>query len=83
MGQTSLGDGSQILGGITVQNCLLAGGGSYKTSDPDERGAVMKGFGLARNLTLQTGQVINGSGDFGTASIEWQRAYHPKQQATS
>lgn len=78
MGETTLGSGSQVLGNITVQNCQLAAGGTYREADPDERAAVLKGFGLARGITLEAGQVINGKGDFAAAPVEWQRAYHPK-----
>lgn len=83
MGKTDLGSGSQVLGAITVQSCVLAEGGSYQESDPDKRAAVLKGYGLARGLTLQTGQVVNGSGNFATAPVEWQRDYHPKPKPVS
>lgn len=78
MGATTLGGGSQVLGNITVQNCSLAGGGNYLEPDPDQRAAVLKGFGVARGIELETGQVVNGAGMFVDAPVEWQRAYHPK-----
>ena len=78
MGKTTLGSGSQILGNITVQSCTLADGGTFQEPNPDERGAVLKGFGLARNLILEAGQVINGVGNFADFPIEQQSAYHPK-----
>jgi|SRR5687767_11388264 len=78
MGKTTLGGGSQILGNITVQSCVLAGGGTLLEPDTDKRGAVLKGFGLARGLNLKTGQVVNGAGAFADALVEWQRAYHPR-----
>lgn len=78
MGKTSLGSGSQVLGGITVQGCTLAAGGTFQTPDPDERAAVLKGFGLARGITLEKGQVVNGSGNFAERPVEWQHDYHPK-----
>jgi bifunctional N-acetylglucosamine-1-phosphate-uridyltransferase/glucosamine-1-phosphate-acetyltransferase GlmU-like protein len=78
MGKTSLGSGSQVLGSITVQGCTLAAGGTFQTPDPDERAAVLKGFGLARGIALEKGQVVNGSGNFADRPIEWQRDYHPK-----
>lgn len=81
MGKTSLGSGSQVLGNITVQGCNLAAGGTYKTPDPDERAAVLKGFGLARGITLEKGQVVNGSGNFADRPVEWQHDYHPKAKA--
>lgn len=77
MGKTSLGDGSQILGNITAQGCVLAGGGSSKEPNPDKRAAVLKGFGLARGITLSVGQVVNGAGNFSDALVETQRSYHP------
>jgi len=76
MGQSNLGDGSQILGNIIVQSCTLAPGSTYQVPDPNERGAVLKGFGIARNLTLEKGLVINGAGDFASSPTEWQRDYH-------
>lgn len=81
MGKTSLGDGSQVLGNITVQGCKLAAGGTFQTPDPDERAAVLKGFGLARGIALEKGQVVNGSGNFAERPVEWQRDYHPKPKA--
>lgn len=81
MGKTSLGSGSQVLGSITVQGCTLAVGGTFQAPDPDERAAVLKGFGLARGLTLDQGQVVNGSGNFAERPVEWQRDYHPKAKA--
>lgn len=78
MGKTALGTGSQILGNITVQSCTLAGGGTFQEPDPDKRAAVLKGFGLARNLALEAGQVINGMGNFADSPIEQQSVYHPK-----
>lgn len=81
MGKTSLGSGSQVLGNITVQGCTLAGGGTFQTPDPDERAAVLKGFGLARGIALEKGQVVNGSGNFAERPVEWQRDYHPKPKA--
>lgn len=79
MGVTSLGSGSQVLGNITVQNCALSAGGTFQESDPDKRAAVLKGFGLARNMTLSAGEVVNGIGDFSKSPIERQSFYHPKK----
>lgn len=78
MGRTTLSMGSQILGNIIVQSCTLAGGGDFQEPDPDKRAAVLKGFGLARNIALEVGQVVNGAGDFATFPIEQQSSYHPK-----
>jgi acetyltransferase-like isoleucine patch superfamily enzyme len=76
MGKTSLDSGSQVLGNITVQGCALAAGGTFQTPDPDERAAVLKGFGLARGILLEKGQVVNGLGNFAERPVEWQREYH-------
>lgn len=81
MGKTSLGNGSQVLGNITVQGCTLAEGGNFTEPDPDKRASVLKGFGLARGISLEVGQVVNGAGNFADAPVEWQRAYHPKAKA--
>lgn len=78
MGKTSLGSGSQVFGNITVQGCTLAGGGNFQEPDPDNRASVLKGFGLARGISLEVGQVVNGSGNFADAPVEWQHDYHPK-----
>jgi len=51
---------------------------TYRDTDPDRRAAVLKGFGLARGITLEAGQVVNGAGNFSKAPVEWQRTYHPK-----
>ena len=76
-GAARLGSGSQILGAIAVQDCTLAAGGCYEEPNPDARGAVLKGVGRARHLTLATGQVIQGSGVFDTRDIRPQSFYHP------
>lgn len=79
IGQTVLGSGSQILGAITAQNVTLQGGADYTHHDVDARAGLLKGSGLARNLTVPQGHVVNGTGNFADAPIEQQRAYHPKQ----
>ncbi|HJP96912.1 MAG TPA: hypothetical protein VJ843_06115 [Candidatus Saccharimonadales bacterium] len=79
MGQTTLGNGSQILGNITVQSCALAAGGTFKDPDPDKRASVLKGYGLARGIALSVGEVLNGMGNFAEGKVEQQSAYHPKK----
>lgn len=79
MGRCHLGTGSQILGAISVQNCTLGAGDSYKDPNAETRGGLLKGFGLARNLTVGQGEVINGQGNFEQARIEQQAAYHPRK----
>ncbi|BAJ29061.1 MULTISPECIES: hypothetical protein [Kitasatospora] len=77
VGRSLIGDGCQLIGAITAQSVRLAGGGDHTHPDPDGRGAVLKGFGLARGLVLERGEVVNGAGDFAAAPVERQRAYHP------
>ncbi|MFJ8040816.1 hypothetical protein ACIRBX_09965 [Kitasatospora sp. NPDC096147] len=77
VGRSAIGDGCQVIGAIAVQSARLAGGGDHTHPDPDGRGAVLKGSGLARGLELAVGEVVNGSGDFAAAPVERQRAYHP------
>jgi hypothetical protein len=78
LGACVLESGTQVLGPITVENCTLMTGGSFKEADPDRRGGVLKGFGTARNLTVRQGEVINGQGTFDASAVERQIAYHPK-----
>lgn len=84
MGNSMIGTGAQILGSITAQSVRLEGGlGGYSWGDPDERGAVLKGTGLARNIELRRGDVLNGSGSFDDATVERQLSYHPRAESTS
>ncbi|MEU0089593.1 hypothetical protein [Kribbella sp. NPDC006257] len=73
----TLGTGCQVLGQITAQEIDLGAGEDFSYPDPDGRGAVLKGFGKARGLSLGAGDVINGTGDFADAVPERQRSYHP------
>ncbi len=75
-----LGSGSQILGAIAVQDCLLGAGGTFRDADPDARGAVLKGVGRARGLRLARGQVIQGDGLFNIADMKPQSFYHPPKK---
>jgi carbonic anhydrase/acetyltransferase-like protein (isoleucine patch superfamily) len=80
VGKCQIGSGSQIIGGqITVQDCVLESGETFSFSDPDQRGAVLKGFGLARGIILNKGQVLNGSGIFDQSEVKNQSYYHPKK----
>ncbi len=79
--KTQLGNGTQVIGQITVQNTNLTGGGNHTEPNPDERGAVLKGMGTARDINLQKGDVVNGWGDFSQSLIERQIAYHPVKKA--
>jgi carbonic anhydrase/acetyltransferase-like protein (isoleucine patch superfamily) len=78
-GNSTLGDGSQILGQISVDSCSLGAGDSFKGPNPDKRGAVLKGFGRAKNLNLETGDVIQAFGMFEQDKIERQTIYHPRE----
>lgn len=76
-GNTSCGDGSQVHGAINVLSCVLAAGGTFEEPDPDERGAVLKGHGVARNLHIGKGEVIAGVGNFDQGTVVRQRTFHP------
>jgi hypothetical protein len=83
VGPAELGDGSQLIGQIIAQGVQLGAGADWTHPDPDARGAVLKGFGRARGLTVGAGEVINGSGDFAEAPLERQRTYHPNAPRVS
>ena len=76
-GRIRLGTGSQILGNITAHNCTLDEGGPHSHPVPDERGAVLKGSGTAKNIRLGKGQVIEGWGRFSDAVVMKQSTFHP------
>jgi hypothetical protein len=76
-GNSTLGSGSQILGPIAVDTCTLAAGGSHRDPESDRRGAVLKGTGRARGLTLGRGQVIQAFGLFELANMKMQSHFHP------
>lgn len=78
IGNCMFGDGSQVLGGvITVQDSELANGESFFFENPDERGAVLKGMGLAKGIRLKKGEVIQGFGVFDQQQRTMQSSYHP------
>ncbi len=77
-GNCNFGQGSQILGTISVYNCTLGEGGDYNDPDPNKRAGLIKGIGTARNLNVGMGMVINGFGDFDQSKIEPQINYHKK-----
>ena len=78
---TDIGAGCQILGNIKVKGCMLEAGEPYTASDPNERGAVLKGYGFAANIRVGRGSVIFGKGDFDEFPIELQEKYHPGWRA--
>jgi hypothetical protein len=79
VGSSYLGNGAQVIGPITAQDCTLEDGGSFGDADPDRRGGVLKGAGLARGIRLGPGDVVNATGSFTGAPIERQAAYHPRR----
>lgn len=72
-----VGNGAQVLGNIKMRGCILADGESYKEKNPNRRGGVLKGFGTANKLRVETGMVINGNGSMTADMIERQEKYHP------
>lgn len=80
LGNSYLGAGSQVIGNITVQDSHLEEGESFMHPDPNARGGVLKGHGLARNIRVNTGMVINGQGTFKQEEMKFQSFYHPKQE---
>ncbi|MTH95631.1 AraC family transcriptional regulator [Roseibium sp. RKSG952] len=77
-GACCLGDGTQILGNITVDSCSLGDGGSFMEPDPDLRGGLLKGSGVARNLCIPKGKVIVGNGTISEDNLLPQSHFHPK-----
>lgn len=75
----TIGAGAQILGPIRCQNCRLADGGTYREPDPDLRGGVLKGAGVARDLDVPQGHVIQSFGIFSEAPLRRQTFFHTKQ----
>ncbi len=73
-----IGRGAQILGPIRCQNCTLGGGGTYRDPEPDGRGAVLKGSGVARHIDVPTGCVIQAFGLFSEGVLRQQSYFHPK-----
>lgn len=76
-----IGRGAQILGPIRCQSCALADGDTWRDTEPDRRGGVLKGSGVARNLDIPRGRVIQAFGVFAEADMRWQSFFHPKAGA--
>lgn len=77
-GACVLGRGAQMLGSVSARSVRLAGGlGGYRWPDPDERGAVLKGAGIADGITLGRGEVRSCRASFNDATTERQSSYHP------
>lgn len=77
-GTATLGSGSQILGAITADGCRLEAGGSFREPDPDRRAGLLKGAGVARDITVPAGHVIVGAGTFSASDLQLQSNFHPK-----
>jgi hypothetical protein len=75
----AIGRGAQVLGPIRMQECRLDAGGSHAEPDPDRRGGVLKGAGVARGLHVPQGAVIQAFGMFDAASLRRQVEFHPKR----
>lgn len=73
-----IGNGAQVLGPIRMQNCVLGGGGTWRDPEPDERGGVLKGGGVARRIEVPTGMAIQAFGLFSEAPLRPQSHFHPK-----
>ncbi|WP_262298912.1 hypothetical protein [Microvirga sesbaniae] len=73
-----IGRGAQILGPIRCQTCTLRDGGTHRDPEPDERGGVLKGFGVARGIEVPQGHVIQAFGLFADAVMRRQSYFHPK-----
>ncbi|MBM6579871.1 hypothetical protein ILT44_06730 [Microvirga sp. BT689] len=73
-----IGRGAQILGPIRCQNCTLGDGGTFRHPEPDERGGVLKGSGVARQIDVPTGSVIQAFGLFSEEILRRQSYFHPK-----
>jgi hypothetical protein len=73
-----IGRGAQILGPIRCQNCILGDGGTYRDPEPDERGGVLKGSGIARGIDVPQGHVIQAFGLFSEGVLRRQSYFHPK-----
>jgi carbonic anhydrase/acetyltransferase-like protein (isoleucine patch superfamily) len=73
-----IGHGAQIIGPIRCQNCRLGDGGTYRDPEPDERGGVLKGSGVARGVEVPRGHVIQAFGLFAEGILRRQSYFHPE-----
>lgn len=77
-GRSVLGDGCQIIGHVLAQSVQLGGGlGGDGWPNPDERGALLKGAGLARGIVLERGEVASCQASFTDAEVVRQTYFHP------
>jgi bifunctional N-acetylglucosamine-1-phosphate-uridyltransferase/glucosamine-1-phosphate-acetyltransferase GlmU-like protein len=80
-GTCVLGRGAQILGPIAARSVQLGGGrGGHRWPNPDERGAVLKGAGLAEGISLKQGEVRSARPSFSDVPTERQAAHHPRRR---
>ncbi len=77
-GACELGRGAQILGAIIARSVQLGGGhGGHRWPVADERGAVLKGAGIAEGIVLRAGEVRSCRPSFADVATERQARYHP------
>lgn len=78
-GSNRIGRGAQILGPIRCRNCRLGDGTTYRDPEPDERGGVLKGSGVAYDVNLPCGTVIQAFGLFSEGVVRPQSYFHPRR----
>jgi carbonic anhydrase/acetyltransferase-like protein (isoleucine patch superfamily) len=83
-GDCMVGRGAQILGAVSARSVRLGAGlGGHHWAVPDERGAVLKGAGIAEAIVLEQGEVRSCRPSFAHAPTERQSAYHPDASAAA
>ena len=75
-----IGRGAQIIGPIRCQDCHLGDGATYRDPEPDRRGGVLKGSGVARRVEVPQGHVIQAFGLFADGVMRRQSYFHPKPE---
>ncbi len=78
--KTSLWDGSQVIGAITVQNCILDAGEDFRNQDPNKRWWLLKWYWVARSLQIPLWKWLEGFGRFDPESIFLQSQNHPSKK---
>lgn len=76
-----IGRGAQIIGAIRAQNCRLGDGGSFRDPEPDSRSGVLKGHGVAGDIDVPQGYVIEAFSLFADVPLRWQSFFHPRTSA--
>ena len=77
-GTSRLGTGSQILGNIMLDGCVLADGEAFTHDDPDHRAGLVKGTGSAKEITVPRGRVAVLNGQFRPDDLQQQSRFHRK-----